>query len=193
MVEEYLEKMYQELYEKKLNLEHEYQRREVLLSNNMKFTQTLQDSLDEEFESFSPRSIDEESHRKIDSLLEEQESLQNGMETIQYELSDINYRLKELNVILENIRQKQGDIDVPLKSEENSLEMSLFDIDGQITIYKESIERDLIPDISSIIHKLEVCNKLAEIDIQRCRLELKEMERSAKKIKKKMERIIAED
>lgn len=58
MVEEYLEKMYQELYEKKLNLEHEYQRREVLLSNNMKFTQTLQDSLDEEFESFSPRSID---------------------------------------------------------------------------------------------------------------------------------------
>ena len=135
MVEEYLEKMYQELYEKKLNLEHEYQRREVLLSNNMKFTQTLQDSLDEEFESFSPRSIDEESHRKIDSLLEEQESLQNGMETIQYELSDINDRLKELNVILENIRQKQGDIDVPLKSEENSLEMSLFDIDGQITIY----------------------------------------------------------
>lgn len=190
MVEEYLEKMYQELYERKLNLEQEYQRKEVQLGNNRKFAQTLQESLDEEFEPFSPRNVDEESHRKIDSLIEEQESLQVEIETIQYELSDINDRMQELDVILDNVRRNQGYTEVPSKQEDDFSDILSLQIEKQVSIYKESIERELLPDVSSIIHKLEACNKFAEIDIQRCKLELREMERSAKKIKKKLEKLI---
>ena len=71
MIVEYLQRLHQELLEEKLNLEQEKQRKEVQLNNNVKFVRVLEESLDEDFESFSPRKVDEESHKKIVSLMEE--------------------------------------------------------------------------------------------------------------------------
>ena len=90
MIEEYLENLYQELYEKKINLEQETQKRETDLDNNIRFIDTLKNSLDEDFELFTPRNVDEENHKKIESLMEEQEIIKNEIHRLQLEI--IKYR-----------------------------------------------------------------------------------------------------
>ena len=71
MVAEYLEKIRQEMYEYKLCIEREYKNKVLLLKENEQFTAMLEDSLDKNYESFSPRDVNHESYEKIDKLKKE--------------------------------------------------------------------------------------------------------------------------
>ncbi|MCI9136469.1 MAG: hypothetical protein HFH48_02730, partial [Lachnospiraceae bacterium] len=86
MVINYLEKLHHEMYEKKINLERERRKKKVLFEDNVKFIQTLENTLDENYESFSPREIEKESHLKIDSLLKEQQEIENEIEYLNSEI-----------------------------------------------------------------------------------------------------------
>lgn len=195
MVEEYLEKLYQELYEKKLNLEQEYQRREVRLSNNKKFIHTLEESLDEEFENFSPRNVDEESHRKIESLKVEQKNIIEGINELQTEISNTDKKIEELEEVLENFRMHQGYIDVPSNQdnnliEENQSEKSLSDNQQDEVLYFDDIRNNILPEFTSVAHKIEMCIKLLDVDITRCKLELSQIEKDTNEVIRMMQKKI---
>ena len=83
MIIEYLQRLHEELFEEKLNIEQEKQRKEVQLNNNVKFVRVLEESIDEDFESFSPRKVDEESHKKILSLMEERKVIKEEIGSLQ--------------------------------------------------------------------------------------------------------------
>ena len=90
MIVDYLKKMHHEMYKQKLNLEREFQKKEILLKDNIKFIQTLENSLDENFESFTPRSVNQENHLKIASLVDEQKIIESELQNLRIEISKIN-------------------------------------------------------------------------------------------------------
>ena len=194
MVEEYLEKLYQEFYERKLNLEQEYQRREVRLSNNKKFIHTLEESLDEDFENFSPRNVDEERHIKIESLKEEQQIIVAGINEQKIEISEIDKKMEELEEVLDNFRMNQGYINVPSNQDDNLIEenqeINTLENQEQISLYLEDIDNNILPEFANISHKIEMCYKLIDVDVTRCKLELSQIEKDTNEIIKKLQKSI---
>lgn len=188
MVEEYLQKLYQEFYAEKLNLEQEKQRKEIQLYNNIKFVKVLEESLDEDFESFSPRKVDEESHKKISSLVEEQKVLKEEILHLQQQMDVITTKMEEADSILENVRQNQGYIDVPSETDEKLLKVDNFDAQD-VKLLNDILDGNMVQDIESMIHKIEMCSKLLEVDSIRCKLELREIEQTAKKIMKVLQKL----
>ena len=59
MVVKYLDKIYQELYQQKISLESDILKRKHLLEENKRFIQTLEYSLDENYELFFPLKIND--------------------------------------------------------------------------------------------------------------------------------------
>lgn len=163
MIEKYLEKLYQEYYEKKLNLEQENQRLIVNLNNSMRLTETIRESLDEDFETFFPRKVDQQKHMEIDSLTEEQKVITEKIDKLQIKIKNIDIRMEEIEELLKNLREDQGHIDVPLKQDDNKKE-------------------DLICNFKSIENKVEICIKLVDIDTIRCKLELQMIDNIVKKM-----------
>lgn len=180
MISEYLENLYQELYEKKIVLEQQTQKKETELDNNIKFIETLKNSLDEDFESFTPRNIDEENYKKIESLMEEQKFIRDEIHRLQLQVIKYNTKIRELDLVMEDFRSKQGYIEVPLESEENYIEEEKEEDTekNNISLMKET----LISNLMSLNHKVEICNKLMGVDPARCKLELQELNKEINKI-----------
>ncbi len=180
MISEYLENLYQELYEKKIVLEQQTQKKETELDNNIKFIETLKNSLDEDFESFTPRNIDEENYKKIESLMEEQKFIRDEIHRLQLQVIKYNTKIRELDLVMEDFRLKQGYIEVPLESEENYIEEEKKEDTekNNFSLMKET----LISNLMSLNHKVEICNKLMGVDPARCKLELQELNKEINKI-----------
>lgn len=193
MVEEYLEKLYQEFYERKLNLEQEHQRREVWLRNNKKFIHILEESLDEDFEKFSPRNVDEESHRKIESLKKEQKNITDSINELQKEILSNDKKIEELEKVLEDFRLNQSYINVPSNQEDNLIdefqEENLSENQRSDTLHLENIKNSLLPEFVNFSHKIEMCNKLINVDLIRCKLELTQIEKDVNDIILKLKKI----
>lgn len=192
MVEEYLEKLYQEFYERKLNLEQENQRREVRLRNNKKFIYMLEETLDEDFEIFSPRDVDEESHKKIESLKEEQKNIIAGIDELQIEISNINKKMEELEEVLENFRMNYRYIDVPLNEEDNIIEENqetgISENKEEASLSLEDFKNNILLEFTSVPHKIEMCYKLLDVDVARCKLELFQIEKDTNEIIRKLQK-----
>lgn len=192
MVEEYLEKLYQEFYERKLNLEQENQRREVRLRNNKKFIHMLEETLDEDFEIFSPRNVDEESHKKIESLKEEQKNIIAGIDELQIEISNINKKMEELEEVLENFRMNYRYIDVPLNEEDNIIEENqeagVSENKEEASLSLEDFKNNILSEFTSVPHKIEMCYKLLDVDVARCKLELFQIEKDTNEIIRKLQK-----
>lgn len=171
MIENYLEKLYQELYEKKLSKEQENQRLKIELNDNIRFIETLRESLDGDFESFSPRKIDENKHKEIESLIEKQKEIHEKIDKVQKEIENINIRIEELEEVLENFRQNQRYIDISFEQDKN-------------------IKNDLLVNFNNILDKVEACNKLTEVDPIRCKLELQIVEKNIRDIIQKLNTIV---
>ena len=182
MISEYLENLYQELYEKKIVLEQQTQKKETELDNNIKFIETLKNSLDEDFESFTPRNIDEENYKKIESLMEEQKFIRDEIHRLQLQVIKYNTKIRELDLVMEDFRLKQGYIEVPLESEENYIEEEKKEDTekNNFSLMKET----LISNLMSLNHKVEICNKLMGVDPARCKLELQELNKIISMLKK---------
>lgn len=180
MIGEYLENLYQELYEKKIVLEQQTQKKETELDNNIKFIETLKNSLDEDFESFTPRNIDEENYKKIESLMEEQKFIRDEIHRLQLQVIKYNTKIRELDLVMEDFRSKQGYIEVPLESKENFIEEEKEEDTEKNNIFL--MKETLISNLMSLNHKVEICNKLMGVDPARCKLELQELNKEINKI-----------
>lgn len=154
MVIEYLEKMHHRMYEEKIKLEREYQKEEVVLNDTLKFINTLEESLDENFESFTPWKIYHENHTKIDILKEKQNVIENEMKNLKMKIEQYNKDISEILDVLEYTRN-----DLLLKKENESINY-------------QKIMDSMIQDYKKIHRKIENCTKFVEIDAVRSRIEL---------------------
>lgn len=179
MVVKYLDKIYQELYQQKISLESDILKRKHLLEENKRFIQTLEYSLDENYELFFPRKINEESHKKIESLLEEQKELEESIKYNQEKIDCLKSQISELQLVLQTAQKNEETI-----ASQNTI---LTSARKDTMVHEhESTDRELYDNVKEslirILRKIELCDKLEEVDPVRCKLELKEMRKGVKDI-----------
>lgn len=176
MIIEYLEKLHHEMYESKLNLEMDCHKKQVLLDDNAKFIQALENSLDENFESFSPRDVDFESHLKIESLLKEQEKTEAEIGELEAEIAKLNTHLAELEQVLKIARENEKSSLMNETLEEKKEEVDQWGLLLMQEIEHQRLAKKIhdfsLQSFTNLIHKIEICTKIMDVDAVRCRLEL---------------------
>ena len=90
---------------------------------------------------------------------------------------------------MEDIRQNQGYIEVSSKQNENMPEQDSLDNEDDAIQSNNSKSNIIISEFSGLVHKIEMCNKLLGVDTVRCKLELGEIEQSARKIMQMLKKI----
>lgn len=193
MITEYLEKLHEKMYEKKVSLERDYKRNELLLKENLQFIYTLENSLDKNYESFSPLGINRESYAKIESLKKEQSQIVSQSEELKIKIIDLDEHLKELESVLKSVREN-----IRVENEKNILieddEVFRKKILETQEMERQRIARELhdsiVQNLTGIVHKLELCTKLMDMDTVRCKLELQTLSKTVRKIIEEMRQVI---
>lgn len=193
MIIEYLEKIYAEMYEQKVSLEHDYKKNELLLKENIQFIYTLENSLDRNYESFSPRNINHESYEKIENLKEEKSQIEKQEEILRIKISDLNDHLAELEHVLKVVRENTKAVEekeVLLEDDEIFRKKILETQEMERQRIARELHDSIVQSLTSIVHKIEFCTKLMDIDTVRCKLELQTMSKMVKRIIEDMRQVI---
>ncbi|WP_075717617.1 sensor histidine kinase [Roseburia sp. 499] len=193
MIIEYLEKIYAEMYEQKVSLERDYKKNELLLKENIQFIYTLENSLDRNYESFSPRDINHESYEKIENLKEEKSQIEKQEEILRIKISDLNDHLAELEHVLKVVRENTKAIEekeVLLEDDEFFRKKILETQEMERQRIARELHDSIVQNLTSIVHKIEFCTKLMDMDTVRCKLELQTMSKMVKRIIEDMRQVI---
>lgn len=193
MIIEYLEKIYAEMYEQKVSLERDYKKNELLLKENIQFIYTLENSLDRNYESFSPRDINHESYEKIENLKEEKSQIEKQEEILRIKISDLNDHLAELEHVLKVVRENTKAIEekeVLLEEDEFFRKKILETQEMERQRIARELHDSIVQSLTSIVHKIEFCTKLMDMDTVRCKLELQTMSKMVKRIIEDMRQVI---
>lgn len=193
MIIEYLEKIYAEMYEQKVSLERDYKKNELLLKENIQFIYTLENSLDRNYESFSPRDINHESYEKIENLKEEKSQIEKQEEILRIKISDLNDHLAELEHVLKVVRENTKAIEekeVLLEDDEFFRKKILETQEMERQRIARELHDSIVQSLTSIVHKIEFCTKLMDMDTVRCKLELQTMSKMVKRIIEDMRQVI---
>ncbi len=195
MIVVYLENLHHQMYEEKLNLEREYQKKDILIKDNIKFVQALVNTLDENFESFSPREVDQENHLKIEALQEEQERLKTEANELKEKIADLDHSLTELETALKAARESKNSY-----SEEEDLQEKYKVYKQKILEIQETEQQHIaknlhdsvLQNLTNTIHKIEICSKIMDVDTVRCRLEFQAILKSVRDIIQNVRGVIHE-
>ena len=174
----YLEQQYQNVYQCKLNIEQECQKQQIRLQNIVKFIATLQNSLDDNFESFFPRKQERESHDKIGNLEKEKEEIELKLEKLFAELQKIQSDLDKLDIVLnaerKNIKECH-DTKECLNDGKSHYRNILETLDKERQRSAKYLYDEMIQLYDKMLHKIEVCSRLVNIDTMRSHKELNDM------------------
>ncbi|MCI9532639.1 MAG: hypothetical protein HFH38_13095 [Lachnospiraceae bacterium] len=189
----YLENMFHALYEQKLNIEQQCYKKETLLKNNQKFISTLHNSLDDNLGFFSPREQDKESHDKISCLEKEQRVLEGELQSLTVQLKTTEKSLNELEMVLkyerEHIRESLSNLETLEKSRlhyYNFLEVQ----DREHQRMAKKLYDVMIHTYDNMLHRIELCSRLVNVDTIRSHKELNEMAECMKHSMQKMLKVI---
>lgn len=182
MVISYLENLQQQYEQEKINAEKELSDFEIHLRENIEFIKLLDETNDPNYESFTPREVNSKNKAKIRELQQEQKQIKESIENARVYCSECEQRLEELNSVItqakhEKALSKQDDLDnesyrtTLLETQENE---------------RQRISRELhdstVQNLTSLVHKTELCSKLVEMDTIRCKLELNMMTKTLREI-----------
>ena len=173
MVKEYLENTREELLQKRVNALDSKKSLENHLKENMKFIQLLEESHDPNYAAFTPREVNSRNLQQIKELQEEQKTITNDLENVQREISDLDHQIDEINSVIKVAREA---------ADSSSGDEDSYSADFKFRILetqereRQRISRDLhdstVQNLTSLLHKTELCSKLLDVDPVRCRLEL---------------------
>ena len=167
MISEYLKKFQSELMTNKEDIHKSIQTLELQMKENKAFIMLLKEENDSNYESFSPRDVNPKGREQILHLEEQQKLLQEQLDT----------RKKEYTSCVTKINDNNSDISDEifrlklLETQENE---------------RQRISRELhdstVQNLTSLVHKTELCSKLIDMDKVRCKLELNIMSKTLRDI-----------
>lgn len=182
MVISYLEKLQSEYMQEKFNAEKELSDLQIHLRENIEFIKLLEETNDPNYESFTPREVNSKNKTKILELREEQKKIQQSIDKQKGCLAECTQKLEELMSVIgeakKSMTENHQDI---LKSE--TYRITLLETQEN---ERQRISRDLhdytVQNLTSLVHKTELCSKLVEMDPVRCKLELSMMSKTLRDI-----------
>ena len=180
MVISYLEKIREQYQEKRIDTYSRFHAVTNEYKENTEFIKLLEANDDPNFESFTPRQVNGFNRTKIMELEARQKQLNNMLTDIRTEISYIDNEIYELNSVIKVAKENMSGVSNPILNEER------YD-DGRVKLAlletqeneRQRIARELhdstVQNLTSLVHKTELCSKLMDTDIIRCKLELSSM------------------
>lgn len=172
MVNDYIERLQSNFLKEKFDIEKEIYDLEINLRENKKRIRKLGKNQNPKDASFSSQELNAENQKKIAELKGENKVIEAKIKNKKDKNKEcllLIQEIREVNRFLENAVTKQTFIDMVdethrltiLKTQENE---------------RQRISRELhdstIQNLTSLVYKVELCNKLIDMDPVRCKLEL---------------------
>lgn len=168
MVKEYLEKTREVFVEQRLLLKEQIYACENAIKENIQFIRVLEDTNDPNYEAFTPRQVNRFNYKKIAELQEEQKKLVEQVTELRNQLGEVDCKIDEITSVIKVVKE-----DVSSDAMDEAMKMTLL---RSVEAERQRIARDLhdstTQDLTSLVHKAELCTKLLEVDPQRCKMEL---------------------
>ena len=190
MVCTYLEKLHREYLEQKLGIDKSIANLQVKLKENIEFIKMLEESTDASYESFSPREVNPKARVQVKELQEKQKEIIEQIDEAKTTQTEIVHKIDELSSIIKVAKSSIVKTDEIESKEDNKVELDnnvyrLTLLETQEN-ERQRISRELhdstVQNLTSMVHKTELCSKLIDMDPIRCKLELTMMSRTLRDI-----------
>ena len=182
MVCTYLEKLQEEYLEEKIQIDKSIANLEIQLKENIEFIKFLDESTDVCYESFSPRNVNDKNKTQIQELKENQKDILHKMNEEKNKQAEIIQKMDELSSVIKVAKSTSE------KKEKTEIDSDIYRLTllGTQENERQRISRELhdstVQNLTSMIHKIELCSKLIDMDPIRCKLELTMMSRTLRDI-----------
>lgn len=193
MIIDYLEKVNRELQDEKDNLEIKLSEVRLVMRENVKFLQILEESKDNT-EAFSPRNMNRSENERIEELQAEQKSLLESEQCLKLSINTLDSKIAESQSVLKVAKEQQETSDKLLTKNVSNMDFFKMKILETQESERQRIARELhdssVQSMTSLVHKTELCSKLTNIDPIRCKLELLNMSKTIKEVIEEMRGMI---
>ena len=190
MVVEYLEQTKKQFIDKRQSLLDEISSLEIKSKENIRMIQMLEDTNDDNFESFSPREVSSYNKSKMVELSEEQKQIQQLLKDYRSEVLELNLKIDEVTSVIK-VAQNENEI---CNEEISKSKKSNLNVLESVEKERQRIARDLhdstVQNLTSLVHKSELCMKLIDLDPIRCKLELSSMGKILREVIEDMRKMI---
>ena len=190
MVVEYLEQTKKQFIDKRESLLDEISSLEIKSKENIRMIQMLEDTNDDNFESFSPREVSSYTKSKMVELSEEQKQIQQLLQDYRSEVLEFNLKIDEVTSVIK-VAQNENEI---CNEEISKSKKSNLNVLESVEKERQRIARDLhdstVQNLTSLVHKSELCMKLIDLDPIRCKLELSSMGKILREVIEDMRKMI---
>ena len=190
MVVEYLEQTKKQFIDKRESLLDEISSLEIKSKENIRMIQMLEDTNDDNFESFSPREVSSYTKSKMVELSEEQNQIQQLLKDYRSEVLELNLKIDEVTSVIK-VAQNENEI---CNEEISKSKKSNLNVLESVEKERQRIARDLhdstVQNLTSLVHKSELCMKLIDLDPIRCKLELSSIGKILREVIEDMRKMI---
>lgn len=181
MISEYLKKFQSELMENKDEIHKSVQKLELQIKENKAFIKLLKEENDSNYESFSPRDVNPKGKEQIRQLEDQQKLLKEELDAKKKEYVSCTAKLNELNEAISELEQKINDSDSNISDDIFRLKLLETQENERQRISRE-LHDSTVQNLTSLVHKTELCSKLIDMDKVRCKLELNIMSKTLREI-----------
>lgn len=183
MVVSYLERLQSEYLDQKISLEKQINLLEIHLKETLEFIHLLEENSDPNYESFTPREVNSKNKSKILELREDEKRIQNEISEKKIEHGKCVHRLDEISSVIKVTKSSKNS---KVGNDEMDNEIYRLKLLETQENERQRISRELhdstVQNLTSLVHKTELCSKLIEMDPIRCKLELTMMSRTLREI-----------
>ncbi len=176
MIKNYLEKTKENFILKKLDIQEQVNNLQIQLKENIEFIKLLDESSDIVYESFTPREVNGYHRKKIQELKNEQKQIASELNQARSNLVEIDYKIGEIDSVIKVARENAFNDYSSKKIYGKDIRIELLETQEH---ERQRIARDLhdttVQNLTSLVHKSELCMKLVEIDPARCKSEISSM------------------
>lgn len=182
MVITYLTKLQEEYLQEKLESEKELNRLQLKSRETEKFILLLEETNDPNYESFTPREVNSRNKKKILELEKEQKEIQESIAREKTHFDSCLEKLAELEQVIKEAKNTAARNELDIFNNEKYRASVLETQENERQRISRELHDSTVQNLTSMVHKTELCSKLVEMDPLRCKLELTTMSKTLREI-----------
>lgn len=198
MIEEYLKKKQEKLFDEKLDSEKSFVNLENRIKEIDRFIELLEEKIDPNFESFTPRDVEAKNKASIQKLKSEKAELQGQKDKLKQKVDNLKLEEKEIQSLLHSVKldklqeEKQSTLsENQLEEKTNILPLDILSyVSREKQIFFSEIKDSIIDHIPNLIQKLKLASQFIELDRERAKIELHQLITQAEELKYSFDKVI---